>query len=743
MKRYAKAAAIILSVLMLFSSLYITPYASDVKSGDFIFAAKGSSLTLKKYSGKGGAVTVPSSVGGKKVTAVGNQAFAEYYEATPDNRRITKVVLPSTVKEIGNQAFQECTKLVTVEMIGVRKIGEAAFWYCTNLKNVAVSSSLTQIASNAFGKCANVKIFCEKGSAAEKFAKSHSLKYGALYPSSISLPKSSFSIEKGASVTLSVIVSPSDAYFRKFTWSMSGKNASVSKSGKVTGKRIGTDMVTCTSVFGDATAECFVKINMPTPKKPTAEKKKFDSLTLSWGKASGATGYEIQIQKNCKWVKLGSTKKLTYTVKGLSPDTAYKFRIRAYLKQDNFTYYSTWVKFSPRTLKLGNVKNVRGGAYFYDELSFLWDKAAHASGYEVYVYSKSKKKYVKLLETKKTEVREMLSEGTIRKYKVRAFANVGKKRIYSSFTDPFTFATQPLTVTKLKVSAKTKNSITLKWNSVKNASGYKVYNVKNGEYIYLKTVTDTTCTLTGLGSSAKYSYSVAPYINTTLKTVYGDCCDSVSAITDPAVTVAQSCVNSFTGAMKNIAKEKEIYVSLSTKINANLVSCSGSSAQKSIISAYVESFNSNRTETFSFTGGYTEDGLTPTQLFVPADGFVLRDTDVKSAEKVKDGSGYLMNVILKSETAGYGSKPRINSGVWGMIDENEIAQTVSDDVSIKSLSVNYSATQFKAKINSDGNFDTITLTVPFEITAVCTVGSSDIKTVVSGKLIKDYIIVRW
>ena len=63
----------------------------------------------------------------------------------------------------------------------------------------------------------------------------------------------------------------------------------------------------------------------------------------------------------------------------------------------------------------------------------------------------------------------------------------------------------------VSVSAKTSTSITLKWDAVKGADGYRVYKYdeKSDEFIKYKNVTTTSCKITGLKKNTKYIFKVA------------------------------------------------------------------------------------------------------------------------------------------------------------------------------------------------------------------------------------------
>ena len=743
MKKSVRLTAFILFVIFLFSSFSVFSYAAEtITKGDFVFTVSGNSLTLTEYKGKGGAVEVPISVGGKTVTAVGPQAFAEYYDSTPDEARITKVILPSTVTTIGKNAFLECTKLSVVEMIGVKSLGEAAFWYCKGLKKVAVSESLRTIGQNAFGKCDNVTIYCEKGSVAEQYAKSNSMKFSALYPEKISFSKKSASVVKGKSVTLKVNVTPSDAYYKELYFSASGKNASVSQSGKVTGKNLGTERISCMSIMGGAVTECVVTVRTAPVKTVTVSDKKFDSLKLNWKKASGAQGYRIEIMKSGKWTKLADTKDLSYKVSGLSAGKEYKFSIRAFVKNNKVTYYSDRLEISAETLKLGNVKNITPDSASSKGLSFSWGKVSKATGYQVWVLG-SDGKYTKAADTRGLVFSEALKESTVRTYKVRAYTTVSSKKLYGSFTAPFTYSSKPAKASGLTVSAKTKNSISLKWNSVKSASGYGVYLVKDGKYSLVKKVTSKSITIDGLKSDTKYTYAVRAYIDTSLKTNYGDYSLSVSATTKPAVSASQAAVNDISPAINSTVSSKDFYLEKGERLFVEVTSCSGSSKQNKLAQAYAESFTDSSLTSYNFTGGKEPTGLTPSQLILPPGGFRLKASDIKSVTRAKDGSGTLLIVNLNSEKVSGKNVPPINSGVWGYIDKSVLDEAFKDDGVIESFNVSYTGTSLSMKINQNGKFDTLMITVPFDITVVCNIDGESVKTVFSGRMVREFNISWW
>ena len=70
---------------------------------------------------------------------------------------LSSVIIPDSVKEIGNHAFEQCENLTDVT-IGrdIETIGEFCFYKCTNLTNVFVDGTIKRIEESAFRDCQNL-----------------------------------------------------------------------------------------------------------------------------------------------------------------------------------------------------------------------------------------------------------------------------------------------------------------------------------------------------------------------------------------------------------------------------------------------------------------------------------------------------------------------------------------------------------------------------------------------------------
>ena len=110
------------------------------------FAALFLALTLLICAYTGTAVFAVDSP--SDFTIDENGVLTEYSGAGGD------VIIPDTVKEIGNYAFMDCQSITSVTIPeGVTKIQSSAFSDCTNLISGALPATLTAIESGAFYNC--------------------------------------------------------------------------------------------------------------------------------------------------------------------------------------------------------------------------------------------------------------------------------------------------------------------------------------------------------------------------------------------------------------------------------------------------------------------------------------------------------------------------------------------------------------------------------------------------------------
>lgn len=150
-----KGFSILLAVVLLAGSLAVVlpgiSFTVSADEGDFWYTVIDGEATLTGYTGFGGDVIIPSTLGGYPVTAIGEWVFSNCQE-------LTGVRIPSTVKKIGEWAFSFCGGLTDLEIPGSVKIFETnAFCQCTALKKLEISENVTEIMLGAFQGCAGLE----------------------------------------------------------------------------------------------------------------------------------------------------------------------------------------------------------------------------------------------------------------------------------------------------------------------------------------------------------------------------------------------------------------------------------------------------------------------------------------------------------------------------------------------------------------------------------------------------------
>ena len=75
------------------------------------------------------------------------------------HRFLQKLIIPETVKEIGNFAFAYCNQLKSVEIQGSPEIRDSIFSGCESLSHISFNQSMEHIGSYAFSGCNNLRSF--------------------------------------------------------------------------------------------------------------------------------------------------------------------------------------------------------------------------------------------------------------------------------------------------------------------------------------------------------------------------------------------------------------------------------------------------------------------------------------------------------------------------------------------------------------------------------------------------------
>ena len=100
-------------------------------------------------------------------------------------------------------------------------------------------------------------------------------------------------------------------------------------------------------VYNSAASAVKLTYYMAAPAWKSLTNPSARAMTVKYGQASGATGYQIHYAtsrtfKGAKTANIAGAKNVTKTVKGLAKNKRYYVRVRSYRKSGRVTYYSAW-----------------------------------------------------------------------------------------------------------------------------------------------------------------------------------------------------------------------------------------------------------------------------------------------------------------------------------------------------------------------------------------------------------------
>ena len=103
---------ILLTVATVVALLFLLGTTANADAyGDFTYTDNvDGTATVTGYTGEGGYVEIFSSFGGKTVTAIGDEAFA-------NNSVITSISIPASVTSIGDSVFKNCSNLESITVL--------------------------------------------------------------------------------------------------------------------------------------------------------------------------------------------------------------------------------------------------------------------------------------------------------------------------------------------------------------------------------------------------------------------------------------------------------------------------------------------------------------------------------------------------------------------------------------------------------------------------------------------------
>ena len=527
------------------TSITIPDSVTEISSGAFSGCKSLTSVTMSdgvKKIGEFGfyaCTSLTSIMIPDGVTSIGVYAFG-YCTS------LTSITIPDNVVYIDDHTFCGCSNLKSIAIPNsVTEIGDSAFYDCWNLISITIPNSVTSIGENALGyyydesmhrsmKYDDFKIYCNIGTAGERYAKENGLAYELLDKPTIA-NVTGFKVKSLTSTNVTL-------QWNKNT-SASGYEIEQYKGGKWTNvAKITSNATTSYTVKGLAAGTAGYKFRMRAVKDGAysdytsalsvntnpygvggfkCSSKTSTSVTLQWNRGTTASGYQLQQYKDGKWVTIYTGTKATntsYTVKDLKAGTAgYRFRIRAYKTYGNTKQYGSWsseVKVNTNPYGVGGFKC---SSKTSTSVTLKWNKGTTASGYQLQQYKNGKwvTIYTGTKATNTSYTVKGLKAGTAGyRFRIRANKTYGNTKQYGSWSSEVKVNTNPYGVGGFKAKSTAKNSITLGWNKGTTASGYQLQQYKGGKWVTVYTgtkATSTSCTIKSLKANTSYKFRIRAY----------------------------------------------------------------------------------------------------------------------------------------------------------------------------------------------------------------------------------------
>lgn len=454
--------------------------------------------------------------------------------ALKDNESFEKVTISDSVKVIGKGAFSGCKALASITIpSGVEVIREEAFASCKALTAITFKGK-PDIAANTFtGVKATAYYPLSWSEAPASNAYGGELKWVPVIPKLSNLKAVSASYNSA-----------------RISWSkMDGVDGYIvyRKNGK-DWKRL--DVITATSyavknlncgttytftvlgykkvdgkeVKGDYDRKGVSAKIVPATVKLGEAAASGTSIKITWSKVAGADGYYVYHKKpKEEWERIAEVggSVTSYTDKGLNAGQ-YIYTLRAYRKVDGKKIAGNHDKKGISACITPAVPKLTGASGSVKNLTVRWGQIAGADGYRIYRRSSTSENWTRLEDISggdKVSYKDTTVGVGNYYYTVRAYiTKTDGKNVWSGFQKPGLRAVicqQPKMLSAVSSKSKGEARITVKWEAVPNAEGYRIYRkIDNGEWKLYTTKSSDVLSIVDnkVSTGVIYTYTVRAYV---------------------------------------------------------------------------------------------------------------------------------------------------------------------------------------------------------------------------------------
>ena len=289
-----------------------------------------------------------------------------------------------------------------------------------------------------------------------------------------------------------------DTASTSYTWT----GAAAGKSYIFTVRCVTANGSTFTSDYDAAGKSYTVQVATPQITSVTSSGT---SVTVTWGKVTGAEKYRLFYKKDGKWTKLRDTTATSATITGGSPGKTYTYTVRC-INSAATAYTSSYDATGKSiTLLLGTPKitSVSGGA---GSVKISWGAVSGAAKYRVFY--KNGSSWKKIADTASTSYTwKDAKAGTKYTFTVRCVNAAG-----SLFTSNYDAAGKSYTVPSgapvLASVSGSSDGVTVTWGKVSGAAKYRVFYKTSSGWKKIADTTSTSYTWKSAVPGTKYTFTV-------------------------------------------------------------------------------------------------------------------------------------------------------------------------------------------------------------------------------------------
>lgn len=269
------------------------------------------------------------------------------------------------------------------------------------------------------------------------------------------------------------------------------------------------------------------------PNLTSVTSVEYNAIELKWDKVDGANGYKIYRKlpsdKNYKELitLYGQTDK--YTDQTVTCGTTYQYIIKSF-RYENGKTYTSGNNSAVSCKAVPPVVKVKVASTGYNSLNVSWEKVNGATGYRIYFKKDNAKNWTTLATFENGSLtsceHRKLTTGVNYTYTVRAYYKDGNKTIWGGFNQTGVTKKPVTSAPKLvSVTSSTATNVTVKWETVSGANGYKVMRKADGSKTWSTIGTTNSKKLSytdkKVSCGVKYHYTVRAYRNVSKKPVLG------------------------------------------------------------------------------------------------------------------------------------------------------------------------------------------------------------------------------